>query len=291
MHYLSTLLASVPSDDLQIELIEERGFERLARVTSIVDVPTCVFIAEPKYVWKIQSSVTMVITKADIAPRIDTAKRGVCICDKPNLLFFRLLNHLNRLADVRRADTVVGEGCSISPRASVADHDVTIGKNVVIEDFAVIYPNTVIGDGCTIRSGAKIGIQDYNYYSEAEGPVHLVHAGGLVLEPNVEVGYNTVIGKSLYADDVTFVGRNTKISHNCSIGHDVQLQENCMVYSGTVIGGYTVVGKGSHLTMNTTIKNGIVLGENVKVCMGSSVIVNTKSGKKVIGNPAVEWKI
>lgn len=291
MYYLSALLKTVPADGMQIELIGERGFERLARVTSAVTSPACVFIAEAKYVRKIQDNVTMVITKADIAERIDTAKRGVCICDRPNLLFFRLLNYFNEKAFVRRKDTVIGDRCRISPRAIVADHDVTIGNDVVIEDFAVVYPNTVIGDGCTIRSGAKIGVQDYNYYPEAEGLVHLIHAGGLVLERNVDVGYNTVIGKSLYADDMTFIGRNTKISHNCSVGHDVQLGEDCMVYSGTVIGGYTVVGKGSQLTMNTTIKNGIVLGDNVKVCMGSSVIVNTRSGKKVIGNPAVEWKI
>ena len=291
MYYLSALLDAVSTDGLHVELIEERGFERLARVTSTVSSAACVFIAEAKYVRKIQSNVSMVITKADIAQRIDTAKHGVCICDKPNLLFFRLLNYFNTKALAKRTDTTCGERCKISPKASVADYNVTIGNDVVIEDFAVVYPNTIIGDGCTIRSGAKIGIQDYNYYPEAEGLVHLVHAGGLIMESNVDVGYNTVIGKGLYADDVTFIGKNTKISHNCSVGHDVQLGENCMVYSGTVIGGYTVVGQGSQLTMNTTIKNGIVLGDNVKVCMGSSVIVNTRSGKKVIGNPAVEWKI
>ncbi len=285
-YILSELVSGIASDFSDIVFAGEKPFNRLSRITSLKEDASCVYLGDRKYLRKMNSMISMVITTPEIGREINTDAYGVCMCSDPKRLYFRLLDHLNRLPPLNQVENRIGKNCYISETAVLYDHDVVIGNDVTVEEFAVIYPNTTIGDHCIIRAGAKVGIQDYNYYSEDSGLVHVFHAGGVAVHESAEIGYNSVVGRGLYAGDETVIGKNAKISHNVCIGHDVQLGKNTMIYSGAVIGGYTVVEDGAHITMNATVKNGIRIGKDAMVCMGSNVILNVSDGKKVFGNPA-----
>lgn len=272
-------------------MVKEASFERFCRITADPLEQSCVFAIERRYLRALPHNTSMIITTTDVAGEIKNYDGGICICDKPKVLFFRLLNYYNHQINKQEMKSTIGINCSISGNANISQNNVHIGRNVTIEDFAVVYSNTIIEDNVIIRAGAKIGIQDYNYYIDQEKITHIEHAGGVYLGKDVEIGYNTVIGKGLYAGDITEIKDNTKVAHNCSIGHDVRMGQHCMVYSGAVIGGNTMIGDRTHITMNSTIKNGLKIGSDAIICMGANVLVDVRENTSVFGNPATKVKL
>lgn len=112
------------------------------------------------------------------------------------------------------------------------------------------------------------------------------HYGSLIIEENVEIGFNSVAGRSLYPGDVTLIGAGTKIATDCNIGHDCKIEKNVMVYAGSKIGGWVEIGGGAHIKLNATVKNGLKIGKNAQINMGSVVIKNVPEDYTVFGNPA-----
>jgi len=87
---------------------------------------------------------------------------------------------------------------------AIIDKSVKIGKNVIIRDFVVIYPNVEIGDDVEIMEGAVIGrlpkgagatarktIEDYKLVKIGNGSVISPH---VVIYTDVRIGSNTLIG-------------------------------------------------------------------------------------------------
>lgn len=281
---LSEILKSYPDSDV-ISISNEKEFERFSRTTSVTDVPVCVFVGSEHYVSTIPENATMVITTEELAGKIDN-KFGVCISKNPKSTYFRFFSNAYNCTSQKQMETIIDENAKIGKFVSIAEYNVKIGKNVIIEDFATIYENVEIGDNCIIRSGVKLGIQDYNYFDDNGSLIHLPHYGKLIIEDNVEVGFNSVVGKALYPGDVTIIGEGSKLANCCAVGHDCKVGKNVMIYAGTMIAGFVEIGEGTHITLNSTVKNGIKIGKNVQVNMGSVVIYDIPDDQTVFGNPA-----
>lgn len=281
---LSEILKSYPDNDV-ISIINEKEFERFSRTTSVTDVPVCVFVGSEHYISTIPDNATMVITTQELSVKLDN-KFGVCISKNPKSTYFRFFSNAYNRIPQPQTKTIIGENAKIGKYVSIADYNVKIGKNVIIEDFAVIYENVEIGDNCVIRSGVKLGIQDYNYFDDNGSLIHLPHYGKLIIEDDVEVGFNSVVGKALYPGDVTLIGEGSKLANCCAVGHDCKVGKNVMIYAGTMIAGFVKIGEGTHITLNSTVKNGIKIGRNVQVNMGSVVIYDIPDNQTVFGNPA-----
>lgn len=269
-----------------VDIINEKSFQRFSRTTSVSDLPVCVFVGSESYIKTIPNNSTMVITNAKIAKVLELSQYGLCISNNPKATFFRLFTAASETGKKENKDTTIGKNCSIGKYTNVCKWNVKIGNNVIIEDFATIYENVEIGDNCVIRSGARLGVQDYNYFDDSESLIHLPHYGKLILENDVEVGFNAVVGKSLYPGDETVIGEGTKLANCCAVGHDCRIGKRVMIYAGTMIAGFVEVGDGTHITLNSTIKNGLRIGKNVTVNMGSVVIRDINDGETVFGNPA-----
>lgn len=281
---LSEILKSYPDNDV-ISIINEKEFERFSRTTSVTDVPVCVFVGSEHYISTIPDNATMVITTQELSVKLDN-KFGVCISKNPKSTYFRFFSNAYNRIPQPQTKTIIGENAKIGKYVSIADYNVKIGKNVIIEDFAIIYENVEIGDNCVIRSGVKLGIQDYNYFDDNGSLIHLPHYGKLIIEDDVEVGFNSVVGKALYPGDVTLIGEGSKLANCCAVGHDCKVGKNVMIYAGTMIAGFVKIGEGTHITLNSTVKNGIKIGRNVQVNMGSVVIYDIPDNQTVFGNPA-----
>lgn len=281
---LSEILKSYPDNDV-ISIINEKEFKRFSRTTSVTDVPVCVFVGSEHYISTIPDNATMVITTQELSVKLDN-KFGVCISKNPKSTYFRFFSNAYNRIPQPQTKTIIGENAKIGKYVSIADYNVKIGKNVIIEDFAIIYENVEIGDNCVIRSGVKLGIQDYNYFDDNGSLIHLPHYGKLIIEDDVEVGFNSVVGKALYPGDVTLIGEGSKLANCCAVGHDCKVGKNVMIYAGTMIAGFVKIGEGTHITLNSTVKNGIKIGRNVQVNMGSVVIYDIPDNQTVFGNPA-----
>lgn len=283
--YLSALLEKTQDSNV-IEIINEQAFDRFSRTTSVNEGKLCVFIASEKYLNTIPSNATMIITKPEIREKIEKVDVGICVSRNPKVTFFRLFSVAAKLNGINEHATIIGENCHIGKYVNISKNNVIIGRDVTIEDFVTIYENVKIGDNCIIRSGARLGVQDYNYFLDEGKLVHLPHYGELIISNDVEIGFNSVVGRSLYPGDSTIIGEGTKLANCCAIGHDCILGKRVMIYAGTMIAGYVVIGDDTHITLNSSIKNGVKIGKNVQVDMGSVVIRDVEDNEIVFGNPA-----
>lgn len=281
---LSEILKKYPDSDV-VSITNEKEFDGFARTTSVTEISVCVFVVNEHYISTIPNNATMVITTEELSVKLDN-KFGVCISKNPKSTYFRFFSNAYNRIPQPQMKTIIGENAKIGKYVSIADYNVKIGKNVIIEDFAIIYENVEIGDNCVIRSGVKLGIQDYNYFDDNGSLIHLPHYGKLIIEDDVEVGFNSVVGKALYPGDVTLIGEGSKLANCCAVGHDCKVGKNVMIYAGTMIAGFVKIGEGTHITLNSTVKNGIKIGRNVQVNMGSVVIYDIPDNQTVFGNPA-----
>ncbi len=280
---LSVIIEQI-QDNCVEEIINEQSFDRFSRTTSNFDGKVCVYISERKFISTIPLNASMIITSRELLKDIPDGNYGFCISKHPKATYFKCFSCSSNYDNP--FSTVVGKDCSISSKAYIEDNNIIIGDNVVIEDFVSIYEGTEIGDNCIIRSGTRLGIQDYNFYEDEGELQHLKHFGKLKLGKNVEIGYNSIVGKALYPGESTVIGDGTKTGGLCSIGHDSIIGKNVQIFAGTILAGFTVVGDNAKLRIGSIIKNGITINNHSQVDMGAVVIHTVEEKSSVFGVPA-----
>lgn len=285
------LLSSLPfASEYDLEIYNEQEFETLALVAQNPGKKYITFIKEAKYFSKLNENASMVITKKELKDSVPK-HCGIVLSETPDMTFFRLQNALAGNKEYIRPEykTAIGRNCKIGKFASIAENNVTIGDNVIIEDFVTIYPNTSIKDNVIIRSGAKIGGQGGEYKRLPDNTVLMVeHCGGVILDHDVDIHCNVCIDRAVYPWDDTVVGEYTKIENLSHIAHAVKLGKRLIISANATVGGRTVVGDDSWIGLGAVIKNGITLGERVSVNMGSVLVNDLESEMSVCGNFAID---
>lgn len=284
---LSKILADMGYEGATI--IREREFQYLALTEYTPGEQSLVFLDSVQYVAKLAPPVTMVLAAEGLEERIPE-DMGVCVVERPRELFFLIHNFLSCRQGYQREEFLseIGEGCTISPLASIAEKNVRIGRGVVVEEFAVIRENTVLQDGVIVRAGAVVGGQGFEYKRMGERTLLVEHAGGVIVEEGAEIKYNTCIDRAVYPWDDTVVGGYCRLDNLVHIGHAVKLGKCVLVAAGSVIAGRTTIGNNAWVGLNVTIANGLHIGENSRVNMGAVVISSVKDGEHVTGNIAIE---
>lgn len=279
--------------NIKYEILNEQEFDTLALTASEIEISSCVFLDNVKYLPNIRDNVTMLITSPDVSKMIEEFpgySGGLCVVDNPRILFFRLHNFLANSADYarRRFDTTIGENCQISNLASISDSNVSIGNNVIIEEFVVIRENTVIGDNCIIRAGAKIGGQGFEFKRQEDDILSVEHLGGVILGNHVEIQYNTCVDRAVYPWDNTMIGDFCKIDNLVHVAHAVKIKENVMVVAQSGIGGRVEIEPNTWVGFGATISNGLKIGESARANIGAVVTKNIDAGNSVSGNFAIK---
>jgi acetyltransferase-like isoleucine patch superfamily enzyme len=181
--------------------------------------------------------------------------------------------------------------------------NVSIGKNVVIEEYSVIGKPpgnagdgelpTIIGDNSVIRS-------------------HAVIYAGNVIGNNFQCGHHVVMREENRIGDNVSIGSCADIEHHVTIENDVRLHSNVFVPEYTILKRGSWIGpnvvftnarypnsknakenlKGvlvkerAKIGANSTILPGVTVGENSLVGAGSVVAGDVADGTVVAGNPA-----
>lgn len=181
--------------------------------------------------------------------------------------------------------------------------NVTLGKNVTIEDFVIIgvpprgtRPGelpTVIGDGSIVRS-------------------HTVIYAGNRIGKNFQTGHHVMIREENAIGDNVSVGTASVIEHHVRIGNGVRIHSQAFIpelttlEDGVWIGPNAVITnalyplsknvkedlkgplikKNAKIGANATLLPAITVGENALVGAGAVVTKDVPPGKVVAGNPA-----
>lgn len=271
-----------------LEVVKDGEFTYLGLAVSKCEEKLLSFIENDKYISNLGNNITCLITSKEIGEKLKD-KYGVIVSSNPRMDYFRIHNLLSNNENYKRKEkeTIIGENSKISPLASISSKNVTIGKNVVIEEFVVIKENTIIGDNCVIRAGAILGGEGYEFKRVDGIIMNVNHCGGVIIENNVEIQYNTCIDKALYTWDNTVVGEYSKLDNFVHLEHGVKVGERCLIASRTTIGGRTTIGKDSWIGLGAIISNGLTIGNKASISLGAVVTKDIESSEKVSGNFAI----
>lgn len=281
---LSEILIKMNEDG---ELNGDMSFETLALAGTDRGCRILAFIDSPKYVSSVSQN-SVVLTTPEIAPLL--VGNSVCVCAEPRLLFFKIHNFLSDNESYRRkpVTTITGSNCHISKMAYIAETNVQIGDNVVIEEFVSIKENTVIGNNCIIRAGSVIGGEGFEFKRNGDEILSVKHLGGIILGSHVEIQQLSAIDKAVYPWDNTVIGDYTKVDNLVHIAHAVKIKKRTLIVALSCIGGRTALHNDVWVGMGAKIINGITVGDNARVNLGSVVTKNVSDNESVTGNFAIE---
>jgi len=246
------------------------------------------FLESEKYFEGIDNNVTTVIATEKLKSLLIQNGYGVVIVENPRITFFKLHNYLcgeNEYIGTKTT-TTIKKNVQVDCSARIAQDNVEIGNNVVIEENVIIRENTKIGDNVIIRAGSIIGGQQFEYKKEEDAIFHVTHVGMTEIKDNVEIGYNSVIGAAIYPWDSTVIEEYTKIGDGSTIGHGAKIGKRCMLSTRNIVCGRAICGDDVWLGPNAIISNDIKIGERAHVGIGSVVISDVLADKSVYGNPA-----
>jgi UDP-3-O-[3-hydroxymyristoyl] glucosamine N-acyltransferase len=261
------------------------SFQYLDLCDSAIEDTICTFIESPEYLEDIKSADRVVLTNKQTSE--SAFKYPHVIVESPRTIFYLLHNHLysNHREDYRRKTfaTTIGSNCDISPLAYISDVNVSIGDHVTIEEFASIKANTTIRDNVIIRSGVSVGSVNLAYERIDGNLITIEHAGGVLIDNDVEILSNTSVGRAVFPWNDTTIGEGTKIDILVSIAHGVKIGKNTIIAGGTITGGSMTIGDDVWLSIGSIYKPKVHIADHAKVSMGAVVMKDVAEGDRVSG--------
>lgn len=196
---------------------------------------------------------------------------------------------------------IIEETAKISPNSSVGKNT-SIGKMSIIEDYVVIGDNVRIGQNChiksgvnieaetcignnvIIKSGARIGVDSFEYGLRDGEWIRVPNIGRVIIEDDVDIGANTTIERGTIGD--TLIGQGTKIGNQVEIAHEVKVGMHCKIVAHTALAGWSSVGNNTVIYGQCGVSNYVHIGNDVTVLAKSGVTKNIEDGKTISGFPA-----
>lgn len=272
------------------ELIRDGEFAGLGLCTARPGLPLLTFCGNDKYLGQALANPDVSCVMIPKAMEIPACEKGIIAVPNLRVDFFNLHNSL--AADPRYVGetfpTRIGNGCSISPLASIDPESVSIGNNVVIEPFVRIHAGSVIGDNCIIRSGTVLGGTGLEFIRNGSDPIlGVVHLGKLIIGDDVEIQYNCNASRSLFPWHETRIGSGTKIESLVHIAHGVHIGERCLIAASACIAGSAILGNDVWIGPNATVSSEVKVGDNARVTLGAAAASNVRKGEQVTGNFAL----
>jgi UDP-3-O-[3-hydroxymyristoyl] glucosamine N-acyltransferase len=255
-------------------------------LSNSVDEGSLTFLDNGKFLGDVNANkcIEGVITTDQFAMQIISSK-NVIIVEDPRYSFYNLQNRLFQLTYKKRL-TVIGENCSIHPRAYVSDHNVIIGNNVIIEPNVTILENVEIGNNVIIRAGSVIGSEGFEHKKTSKGILSVMHDGKVIIHDNVHIGSCNAISKG-FAYRNTIIGEDSKTDNLVHIAHGVQIGKRCLFPASCMIAGSVTIGDDVWVGPNASVSSQLTIGSNAYITLGSVVTKNVNSEEKVTGNFAI----
>ena len=184
-------------------------------------------------------------------------------------------------------DAVIGSGCFIGANT-------IIGKAVIIGENTWIGPNStlcycIVGDSNIIHTGVRIGQDGFGFSPGFPSHRKVPQLGRVMIGDNVEIGANSCIDRGSLLD--TEIGSGTKIDNLVQIAHNVRVGSGCLFAGQVGVAGSSNIGDYVMIGGQTAISGHLTIGDKVQIGGKSSVTKDIESGRKVLGNPAVDSRV
>lgn len=245
-----------------------------------------VFVNHPKYYEKALNSAATIIL---IDKEVDCPQgKALLISEDPFRDFNKINTHFTRISNFNEEihGLEIGEGTKIHPSA-VLGNNVKIGNNCLIFPNVVIGDRTLIGDNVIIQSGTVLG-GDAFYYRKLNGNFdRLISVGNVIIENNVEIGNNCTIDRGV--TDSTIIGEGSVLDNQIQIGHDTVIGKRCLIASLTGIAGCVIIED------EVTVWGQVGMASGVRVETGTVLLGKTGVNQDLkkgtyFGPLAVEFK-
>lgn len=147
-----------------------------------------------------------------------------------------------------------------------------LGRDVTIEEFAVLRPGATVGEGTVIRAGAFVG-------------------EGVEIGPECEVLQGAVLGKapsisSALARAPTFerrvrIGRGVSIGPHAVIYFDVEVGDGCLIGDGASIREQARIGRRCIVSRYVTLNYDVRIGDETKIMDYTHLTGKARVGSRV----------
>jgi acetyltransferase-like isoleucine patch superfamily enzyme len=281
-------LSELPADT-SVEVLRDGEFESLGLL--FYDAPRLlVGLDDARFLGDVlrNERISCVITTASLSHRIPD-RCGLAVDREPRSAFYGVHEWLSCCTEFywRNFDTEISPLAAVDKQASVARHNVRIGKGSVIEPGVTIRERTLIGEDVVIRSGCVIGAEGFDPREHAEVVRITPHAGGVRIHDGVEIQSNSVVCRCVF-QGFTEIGVSTKISSLVNVSHNVKIGRCCRIGAGALIMGSAGIGDEVWIGPNATISNRVLLKDEARVSLGAVVVRDVAAKETVSGNFAVE---
>ena len=274
---------------------------------------TLAFLSNPKYERYIyETEASIVLVRNDFKPE-QTVKATLIRVEDPYQAFASLLDLYQQAKQLKSGieqpsfidssascgedvyfgafaylgqNSTLGNKVKVYPQTFIGS-DVSIGDNTIIYAGVKIYDGSVIGKNCIIHAGAVIGSDGFGFAPKPDGSYQKIpQVGNVILEDDVEVGANTTIDCSTMGS--TIIRKGAKLDNLIQIAHNCEVGENTVMAALTGIAGSTKIGKNCMFGGQVGIAGHLTIGDNVKIGAMAGVTNNIKSGRTVLGAPAMD---
>ena len=268
------------------------------------------FLANPAYAPRVASTRAGAIIASDALP---AAPCAILRSANPYLAFARAVA-LFAPADpapkgihptaIVASDAALAEGVAIGP-FTIVESGARIGARTRIGSHAMIGREAVIGDDCRLGShvsvlarvslGHRVVMQDssvvgsegFGYAHRGDGThEHIVQAGAVVIEDDVEIGALTAIDRPAVGE--TRIAAGTKIDNLVQVAHGVRVGRNVLLAAQVGIAGSTVIEDGVALGGQVGVTGHVTVGKGVQAAAKTGVTGDIKAGTIIAGYPSDE---
>jgi UDP-3-O-[3-hydroxymyristoyl] glucosamine N-acyltransferase len=245
-----------------------------------------VFCEGEKYLPYLEDpNIVAVLTTDALAERVLAAGKVPIVSASPKHHFQLLRDYVGR-EEYKLVASQVDPSASISPRAFVAQHNVRIGRNTIVEPNATILPGVEIGDDCFIGAGTVLGTA-FDSKLSANGIAKNFHDGKLVIGNDVEIHSNCCLDKGNFFHGDTVIGNHCRISHLSYIGHSSSLGEFVFVMTKVSIAGAVIIGDRVTIDPGCNICSYVKIGAGARITTGSMVAYDVAANARVTGYFAI----
>lgn len=187
---------------------------------------------------------------------------------------------------------IVESGARLGARTRIGPHTVietaaVLGDDCRIGAHVTVHARVSLGHRVVVQDSSVIGSAGFGYARRDDGTwEHIVQAGALVIEDDVEIGALTAIDRPAVGE--TRIAAGTKIDNLVQIAHGVRVGRNVMLAAQVGIAGSTVIEDDVALGGQVGVTGHVTVGARVQAAAKTGVTGDVKPGTVIAGYPSDE---
>jgi len=168
-------------------------------------------------------------------------------------------------------NAILGENVQVGPGCVIGQNSI-LGSGTRLWANVTLYHNVHLGQDCIIHSGAVLGSDGFGYANERGQWIKIPQTGGVRIGNRVEIGASSTIDRGALEHteihDGAILDNQVQIAHNDVIGENVAIAGNSTIAGSTKIGKYCIIGG------NSAVAGHLIIADGTHISGGTNVINN-----------------